>query len=138
MDASVKWLGANYPTAQIMFFRCSVALAPVLVIILLRHLASAPALAEIIDHEIRPGPSVQSDDELITDIRQRADTVYHPSCTCMMGPDPKTAVVDSKCRVYGVDKLRVVDTSVFPTVTSGNTNGPTIMVAEKAADLILA
>jgi choline dehydrogenase len=105
---------------------------------LLRHLASAPALAEIIDHEMRPGPSVQSDDELITDIRQRADTVYHPSCTCMMGPDPKTAVVDSKCRVYGVDKLRVVDTSVFPTVTSGNTNGPTIMVAEKAADLILA
>ena len=105
---------------------------------LLRHLASAPALAEIIDHEMKPGPSVQSDDELIADIRQRADTVYHPSCTCMMGPDPKTAVVDSKCRVYGVDRLRVVDTSVFPTVTSGNTNAPTIMVAEKAADLILA
>ena len=105
---------------------------------LLRHLANAPALAEIIDHEIKPGPSVQSDDELIDDIRQRADTVYHPSCTCMMGPDPKTAVVDSKCRVYGVDRLRVVDASVFPTVTSGNTNAPTIMVAEKAADLILA
>jgi choline dehydrogenase len=105
---------------------------------LLRHLASAPALTEVIDHEMRPGSSVQSDDELIADIRQRADTVYHPSCTCMMGPDPKTAVVDSQCRVYGVDKLRVVDTSVFPTVTSGNTNGPTIMVAEKAADLILA
>jgi len=105
---------------------------------LLRKLADAPALAEIIDHEIRPGPSVQTDDELVADIRQRADTVYHPSCTCMMGPDPKTAVVDAKCRVYGVDRLRVVDTSIFPTVTSGNTNGPTIMVAEKAADMILA
>lgn len=105
---------------------------------LLRQLASAPALAEIIDHEIRPGSSVQSDDEFIADIRERADTVYHPSCTCMMGPDSRTAVVDAKCRVYGVDRLRVVDTSIFPTVTSGNTNGPTIMVAEKAADMILA
>ena len=105
---------------------------------LLRQLASAPALAEIIDHEIRPGPSVQSDDELIADIRERADTVYHPSCTCMMGPDSRTAVVDAKCRVYGLDRLRVVDTSIFPTVTSGNTNGPTIMAAEKAADMILA
>jgi choline dehydrogenase len=56
----------------------------------------------------------------------------------MMGPDPATAVVDSSCRVYGVERLRVVDTSIFPSVTSGNTNAPTIMVAEKAADLILA
>ena len=103
---------------------------------LLRQLASMPALKSIIEHEITPGESVQSDDEFIADIRQRADTVYHPSCTCMMGPDPKTAVVDNQCRVYGVDGLRVVDTSIFPTVTSGNTNGPTIMVAEKAADLI--
>ncbi|MDH3389925.1 MAG: GMC oxidoreductase, partial [Gammaproteobacteria bacterium] len=89
------------------------------------------------DQEIRPGPGVQTDDELIEDIRNRADTVFHPSCTCMMGPDAKTAVVDANCRVYGVERLRVVDTSVFPTLTSGNTNGPTIMVAEKAADLIL-
>ena len=56
----------------------------------------------------------------------------------MMGPDSKTAVVDSQCRVYGVDRLRVVDASIFPTVTSGNTNAPTIMVAEKGADMILA
>ena len=105
---------------------------------LLRQLAKTPALAEIIEKEITPGPAVQSDDELITDIRQRADTVFHPSCTCTMGPDAKTAVVDAKCRVYGVDRLRVVDTSIFPTLTSGNTNAPTIMVAEKAADMILS
>jgi choline dehydrogenase len=105
---------------------------------LLRKLASMPALAELIESETKPGPAVQSDEQFIDDIRQRADTVFHPSCTCMMGPDARTAVVDAKCRVYGVDRLRVVDTSIFPTVTSGNTNAPTIMVAEKAADMILA
>ena len=105
---------------------------------LLRQLASMPALAELIESETKPGHAVQSDDQFIEDIRARADTVFHPSCTCMMGPDPATAVVDAKCRVYGVDRLRVVDTSIFPTVTSGNTNAPTIMVAEKAADMILA
>jgi choline dehydrogenase len=104
---------------------------------LLRKLASMPALAEIIESETRPGAAIQSDDEFIADIRARADTVFHPSCTCVMGPDPQTAVVDNQCRVYGVERLRVVDTSIFPTVISGNTNGPTIMVAEKAADLIL-
>ena len=105
---------------------------------LLRQLASMPALAELIESETRPGHAVQSDEQFIEDIRARADTVFHPSCTCMMGPDPETAVVDAKCRVYGVDRLRVVDTSIFPTVISGNTNAPTIMVAEKAADMILA
>jgi len=105
---------------------------------LLRQMSKTPALSEIIEQEIRPGPAVQTDAEFIADIRRRADTVYHPSCTCMMGPDSKSAVVDAQCRVYGVDRLRVVDTSIFPTVTSGNTNGPTIMVAEKAADMILA
>jgi len=105
---------------------------------LLRQLASMPALAELIESETRPGIAIQSDDEFIEDIRQRADTVFHPSCTCMMGPDPKTAVVDAKCRVYGVDRLRVVDTSIFPALISGNTNAPTMMVAEKAADMILA
>ena len=105
---------------------------------LLRQLASKPALREIIESETKPGAAVQTDDEFIEDIRSRADTVFHPSCTCMMGPDPQHAVVDAQCRVYGVERLRVVDTSIFPTVTSGNTNGPTIMAAEKAADMILA
>lgn len=105
---------------------------------LLRQLAAAPALSELIAEETKPGKAMQSDEDFIADIRRRADTVFHPSCTCMMGPDPQTAVVDASCRVYGVEGLRVVDTSIFPTVISGNTNGPTIMVAEKAADLILA
>ena len=105
---------------------------------LLRQLAASPALADIIEEEITPGPGVQTDEEMVQDIRERATTVFHPTSTCMMGPDPKTAVVDTDCRVYGVERLRVVDASIFPTVTSGNTNGPTIMVAEKAADHILA
>jgi len=105
---------------------------------LLRQLAATPVLSELIAEELKPGRSMQTDADFIEDIRRRADTVFHPSCTCMMGPDPQTAVVDTSCRVYGVEGLRVVDTSIFPTLTSGNTNGPTIMVAEKAADLILA
>jgi choline dehydrogenase len=104
---------------------------------LLRRFAATPALSAIIESEITPGTGVQSDEQLIDDIRRRASTVFHPSGTCMMGPDPGSAVVDATCRVHGVKGLRVVDTSVFPTLTSGNTNAPTIMVAEKAADLIL-
>jgi len=104
---------------------------------LLRKLASSPALAEIIEEEITPGAGVQSDADLIADIRGRSTTVFHPTSTCMMGPDSKTAVVDNQCRVYGTQQLRVVDASIFPTVISGNTNAPVMMVAEKAADLIL-
>jgi choline dehydrogenase len=105
---------------------------------LLRKMASSPALAEIIEQEIRPGAEVQSDADLVADIRERSSTVFHPTSTCMMGPDRKTAVVDARCRVYGTQQLRVVDASVFPSVISGNTNAPVIMVAEKAADMILA
>ncbi len=105
---------------------------------LLRKLARAPALAELIERETIPGPEFESDDELIDDIRNRCTTVFHACGTCMMGPDAKNAVVDSHCRVHGIDKLRVVDASIFPTLISGNTNAPTMMVAEKAADLILA
>ena len=105
---------------------------------LIRRLAASPPLAEIIESEITPGSEVQSDDELIADIRERSSTVFHPTSTCMMGPDRKTAVVDKHCRVYGTRQLRVVDASIFPSVISGNTNAPVIMVAEKAADLILA
>ncbi|MEJ1995519.1 MAG: GMC family oxidoreductase N-terminal domain-containing protein [Limibacillus sp.] len=104
----------------------------------LRRLAAAPALAEIIEQEIRPGPAVQSDEEMIADIRARAGTVFHPVSTCRMGADERQSVVSPRLRVHGLAGLRVVDASVFPTVTSGNTNAPTIMVAEKAADMILA
>ena len=92
----------------------------------------------VIEAEMSPGLNIDSDDEMIADIRQHSSTVYHPTSTCMMGPDAKKAVVDSHCRVYGTQGLRVIDASIFPTVTSGNTNAPTIMVAEKASDIILA
>jgi choline dehydrogenase len=104
---------------------------------LLRALAAAPSFAAIIAQELQPGPAVKSDEELMDDIRQRASTVFHPVSTCRMGPDAREDVVDSALRVHGVDALRVIDASIFPAVTSGNTNAPTIMVAEKGADLIL-
>ena len=104
---------------------------------LLRKLAATPPLSEIITGEILPGVAVQSDAELIADFRARADTVFHPVSTCMMGPDPRHAVVDARLCVHGTRGLRVVDSSVFPTVTSGNTNAPTVMVAEKGAAMII-
>jgi choline dehydrogenase len=86
------------------------------------------------------GPDVMKmdDAELLADFRARSATVYHPVSTCRMGPNPGNSVVDSQLRVHGLERLRVVDASVFPTVTSGNTNAPTLMVARRAADLILA
>ena len=104
----------------------------------LRTLAAAPSLREIIDHEILPGPSVQTEQSLMDDVAQRASTVFHPVSTCRMGPDPQHAVVDPQLRVHGVSGLRVIDASVFPTLTSGNTNAPTLMLAEKGSDLVLA
>ena len=105
---------------------------------LLRKMAQSPALSAVIKEEITPGLNINSDDELIDDIRQRSTTVFHPTSTCMMGPDAKKAVVNSAGQVYGVNKLRVVDASIFPTVISGNTNAPVIMLAEKISDKILS
>jgi choline dehydrogenase len=105
---------------------------------LLRKLAAAPSLAAVIDEEISPGRSVLTREQLIADIRQRCSTVFHPVGTCRMGPDPQDAVVDPALKVHGIQALRVVDASIFPALTSGNTNAPVIMVAEKGADLILA
>jgi choline dehydrogenase len=104
----------------------------------LRALAATPALSAIIADEIRPGAAVQSDRHLMEDIAQRASSAHHPVGTCKMGPDPRQAVVDAALCVHGLRGLRVVDASVFPTLTSGNPNAPVIMLAEKAADLILA
>ncbi|MEM8728921.1 MAG: GMC family oxidoreductase N-terminal domain-containing protein [Pseudomonadota bacterium] len=103
-----------------------------------RRLALAPAMAKVIEAELTPGPEVDTDEEVIADCRARATTVFHPVGTCRMGPDPTRDVVDARLRVHGVSGLRVADASVFPTLTSGNTNAPAIMVGEKAADLILA
>jgi choline dehydrogenase len=104
---------------------------------LMRRLAEAPALARLIEAEILPGPHVRSDDDLIADVRNRAGTVFHPVSTCRMGPDARHDVVDARLRVHGIGGLRVVDASIFPTLTSGNTNAPAIMVGEKGADMIL-
>ena len=81
---------------------------------------------------------MQSEEAIFADFAKRGGSVYHASCTCAMGPNPETSVVDARLRVHGMRRLRVVDASVFPAVTSGNTNAPVIMVAEKAADMILA
>lgn len=87
--------------------------------------------------EVLPGPAVQSDAEIDAFVRQKADSAYHPSCTCKMGSAADSmAVVGQDLRVYGVEGLRVVDASVMPSMLSGNLNAPTIMIAEKAADAI--
>jgi choline dehydrogenase-like flavoprotein len=103
----------------------------------LRRLFAASALAPYMVGERLPGPNVQSDDELLDYARQNGSTVYHASCSCMMG-DHAMAVVDSELRVHGIDGLRVVDASVMPAVSSTNTNAPTIMIAEKGAAMIRA
>lgn len=104
----------------------------------LRHLAAQPPLARLIAEELRPGPEITTDAALIDDFRARSGTVYHPSCTCRMGPDAETSVVDPKLRVHGVAGLRVVDASAFPNLIAGNTNAPSMMMGWKGAEIILA
>jgi choline dehydrogenase len=88
--------------------------------------------------EIQPGEAVQTDEQIDQFIRDRVETAYHPSCTCKMGAEGDAmAVVDPQTRVRGLDGLRVVDSSIMPSITNGNLNAPTIMIAEKAADHIL-
>jgi choline dehydrogenase len=102
---------------------------------LVREILAQPALADYRGAELYPGPGVQSDEEIDAYIRRGAETCFHPVGTCRMGVD-EDAVVDEKCRVRGVEFLRVVDASIMPSIVSGNTNAPTIMMAEKASDLI--
>jgi choline dehydrogenase len=104
---------------------------------LLRNLFNASALDEFRGKEIAPGADKQSDEALLAYVRETCSTVWHPVGTCKMGADPM-AVVDPELRVHGVEGLRVVDASIMPTITTGNTNAPTIMIGEKAADLIKA
>ena len=105
---------------------------------MVRSIAATAPLADIVESEHLPGAHVQSEEAIFADFAKRGGSVYHASCTCAMGPNPETSVVDARLRVHGMRRLRVVDASVFPAVTSGNTNAPVIMVAEKAADMILA
>ena len=100
-----------------------------------REIIGQPAFDEYRDGEIQPGEQIQTDEQIDAFVRENVESAYHPSCSCRMGED-EMAVVDSSTRVRGVNGLRVVDSSVFPTITNGNLNAPTIMVAERAADLI--
>jgi choline dehydrogenase len=102
-----------------------------------REIFAAPALAPYVGEEKLPGKQVRSDDELLDYAKRNGNTVYHASCTCMMGPQTN-CVVDSELRVHGIDGLRVIDASVMPSVTSTNTNAPTIMIAEKGSEMIKA
>jgi choline dehydrogenase len=100
-----------------------------------RRLFAAPALAKYLGPELLPGAQVATDDELLDYARQKGSTVYHATCSCKMGSD-QMAVVDDQLRVRGLERLRVVDASVMPAVTSTNTNAPTIMIAERGVELI--
>ena len=105
---------------------------------LTREIFSQPAFDPFRGREISPGPDVQTDDELDAFIAEHAESAYHPCGTCRIGrADDPMAVVDPACRVIGVDGLRVADSSIFPQVTNGNLNAPSIMVGEKAADMLL-
>ena len=105
---------------------------------LTREIFAQAAFAPYRGREIRPGAGVVSDGQIDDFIRQKVESAYHPSCSCKMGrADDPMAVVDAETRVIGVAGLRVVDSSIMPSVTTGNLNAPTIMLAEKAADHIL-
>ena len=101
-----------------------------------RSVMYAPAMADLQLTEIGPGRDVTTDDEIVDWVKRVAETTYHPVGTCKMGMDPM-AVVDSQLRVHGIEGLRVADASIMPTLTSGNTNAPSIMIGEKAAAMVL-
>ncbi|MEQ5818249.1 choline dehydrogenase [Halomonas sp. SCS19] len=102
-----------------------------------RRIAEQAPLAEVITDEYVPGREYQSDEQLLEAARRYSQTIYHPAGTCKMGHDD-LAVVDDRLRVHGLEGLRVVDASIMPIIVSGNTNAPTIMIAERAADMIKA
>jgi choline dehydrogenase len=101
-----------------------------------RRIMAAQALARFQPEEWKPGPAAQSDAELLRAAGDLGTTIFHPVGTCKMGSDPQ-AVVDDRLRVRGVASLRVIDASVMPRITSGNTNAPTIVIADKGAEFIL-
>ncbi len=102
-----------------------------------RRILNQPAFAPYNGGEVSPGPSVETDEEIMSWVARDAETALHPSCTCAMGTDDRSVVDPATMRVHGVDGLRVVDASVLPIVTNGNIYAPTMMVAERAADVIL-
>ncbi|MGB0495545.1 MAG: choline dehydrogenase [Kangiellaceae bacterium] len=102
---------------------------------LTREIINQAAFDEYRGEEIQPGIEIQSDEQIDSFVRENVESAYHPSCSCKMGVDP-LSVVDPNTKVHGINGLRVVDSSVFPTIPNGNLNAPTIMLAERAADLI--
>jgi choline dehydrogenase len=120
----------NYLSAEL-DRRCAIA-----GVRLARALAATDALRPYVAEEYRPGPGARTDEELLDFAREHGATIFHPAGTCRMGGDPM-AVVDERLRVHGLAGLRVVDCSVMPTLVSGNTHAPVVMIAEKASDLIL-
>ena len=104
-----------------------------------RDLMDTPIMSKVVESEVAPGMSNTSDADLLSYALETGVTLYHPVSTCRMGPNPDMGdVVDNRLRVYGILNLRVVDASIMPELVSGNTNAPTIMIAEKAADMISA
>ena len=99
----------------------------------LRRIAAQGPFAEVAAEELRPGPEVASDEDLVHDLRARSGTVYHPSCTARMG-----AVLDARLRVVGVEGLRVADASAFPSLPGGNTNAPAVLVGWRAGGFLRA
>jgi len=102
-----------------------------------REILAQPALARFGATELPASAAARTDAQIEQFIRQHADTIYHPVGTCRMGPGPMD-VVDAQLRVHGLAGLRVVDASIMPRIVSGNTNAPTVMIAEKAVDLLRA
>ncbi|MDQ3672120.1 MAG: GMC oxidoreductase [Actinomycetota bacterium] len=102
---------------------------------LARRVLAQPPLAGYVTSELLPGADAQSDETLVAHLRATSQTLYHPAGTCRMGTDPRT-VVDPKLRVRGIEGLRVVDASVMPRLPTGHTNWPTVMIAERAAEII--
>ena len=105
---------------------------------LILRMQQTPAIRETLCAPPITPLDTMTDDEIVDDFRQRCSTVFHPCCTARMGPDPRTSAVNSQLKVHGIEGLRVCDASVFPNITSANTNAPTLVVAHRAAEMILA
>jgi choline dehydrogenase len=101
-----------------------------------RRVFATPAMQQYVTGEYLPGPQATTDEDLLNHVRATAGTTFHQTSTCMMGPGPM-AVVDASLRVKGMERLRVIDASIMPTVVSGNTNATAIMIGEKGADMVL-
>jgi choline dehydrogenase len=105
---------------------------------LMRRFAATKALSQVIIEEFKPGPGKQSDDDFRADIRANAYSIFHPCGSCRMGPDDGSTVVDARLKVHGLESLRIADASIFPTIPAGNINAPSMMVGQRAAEIILA